>query len=228
MLSKRPRVPSMTDHFGFTMASINETGCVFANLCKGDKNLSTLMHRPFSREEVKAMALGDGWVAAVTIIHKRWFAGFTTYTTSDPAVRGTSGAAAASSTAPALSAPLFIKKLKSRDNNDIIGRKRLTQVHVHGPGNLSGSTQMRMRQPRRNPTLNDLPFLHRSQLMVWVWRRRAARKITNSCLCPLIHFLRQQLNKDFAFNLVGHAVCNCNKCKMQIWKQTRGKMVFRH
>lgn len=38
----------MTDHFGFTMASINETGSVFANPCKGDKNMSTLMYRPFS------------------------------------------------------------------------------------------------------------------------------------------------------------------------------------
>lgn len=43
-----PRVPSMTDYFGFTMASINETGCVFANPCKGEKNMSTLMYRPFS------------------------------------------------------------------------------------------------------------------------------------------------------------------------------------
>lgn len=37
----------MTDHFGFTMASINENGSVFANPCKGEKNLSTLMYRPF-------------------------------------------------------------------------------------------------------------------------------------------------------------------------------------
>lgn len=38
----------MTDYFGFTMASLNENGSVFANPCKGDKNLSTLMYRPFS------------------------------------------------------------------------------------------------------------------------------------------------------------------------------------
>lgn len=43
-----PRVPSMTDYFGFTMACLNETGSAFANPCKGDKNLSTLMYRPFS------------------------------------------------------------------------------------------------------------------------------------------------------------------------------------
>lgn len=41
------RVPAMTDHFGFTMASLNENGSVFANPCKGDKNMSTLMYRPF-------------------------------------------------------------------------------------------------------------------------------------------------------------------------------------
>lgn len=45
-----PRVPSMTDYFGFTMASLNESGSVFANPCKGEKNknMSTLMYRPFS------------------------------------------------------------------------------------------------------------------------------------------------------------------------------------
>nr|CAB3498110.1 unnamed protein product [Digitaria exilis] len=42
-----PRVPSMTDYFGFTMAALNESGSVFANPCKGDKNMSTLMYRPF-------------------------------------------------------------------------------------------------------------------------------------------------------------------------------------
>lgn len=42
-----PRVPAMTDYFGFTMASLNENGSVFANPCKGDKNMSTLMYRPF-------------------------------------------------------------------------------------------------------------------------------------------------------------------------------------
>lgn len=42
-----PRVPSMTDHFGFTMASLSENGSVFANPCKGEKHLSTLMYRPF-------------------------------------------------------------------------------------------------------------------------------------------------------------------------------------
>ena len=38
----------MTDYFGFTMASLNENGSVFANPCKGEKNMSTLMYRPFS------------------------------------------------------------------------------------------------------------------------------------------------------------------------------------
>lgn len=38
----------MNDHFGFTMASLNEKGSVFANPCKGEKNMSTLMYRPFS------------------------------------------------------------------------------------------------------------------------------------------------------------------------------------
>ncbi|MED6135180.1 hypothetical protein PIB30_043879 [Stylosanthes scabra] len=74
-----PRVPSMTDHFGFTMAALNESGSVFANPCKGENNMSTLMYRPFSSwannsewsmrfegEEVKVVALGDAWVAAVT------------------------------------------------------------------------------------------------------------------------------------------------------------------
>lgn len=37
----------MTDYFGFTMASLNENGSVFANPCKGEKNMSTLMYRPF-------------------------------------------------------------------------------------------------------------------------------------------------------------------------------------
>lgn len=43
-----PRVPAMTDYFGFTMASLNENGSVFANPRKGEKNMSTLMYRPFS------------------------------------------------------------------------------------------------------------------------------------------------------------------------------------
>ncbi|RCV33222.1 hypothetical protein SETIT_7G065800v2 [Setaria italica] len=77
-----PRVPSMTDYFGFTMAAMNESGSVFANPCKGDKNMSTLMYRPFGSwagnsewsmrfegEEVKAVALGAGWVAAVTSLN---------------------------------------------------------------------------------------------------------------------------------------------------------------
>ncbi|CAN6237368.1 unnamed protein product [Urochloa humidicola] len=77
-----PRVPSMTDYFGFTMAALNESGSVFANPCKGDKSMSTLMYRPFSSwagnsewsmrfegEEVKAVALGAGWVAAVTSLN---------------------------------------------------------------------------------------------------------------------------------------------------------------
>ncbi|XP_066377432.1 LOW QUALITY PROTEIN: protein ENHANCER OF LHP1 1 [Miscanthus floridulus] len=77
-----PRVPSMTDYFGFTMAAMNGSGSVFANQCKGDKNMSTLMYRPFGSwagnsewsmrfegEEVKAVALGAGWVAAVTSLN---------------------------------------------------------------------------------------------------------------------------------------------------------------
>ncbi|CAL5357377.1 unnamed protein product [Camellia sinensis] len=43
-----PRVLSMTDYFGFTMAALNENGSVFANPCKGEKGMSTLMYRPFS------------------------------------------------------------------------------------------------------------------------------------------------------------------------------------
>lgn len=43
------RVPSMTDYFGFTMASLSETGSVFANPGnKDEKKTSTLMYRPFS------------------------------------------------------------------------------------------------------------------------------------------------------------------------------------
>ncbi|KAG6472940.1 WD repeat and HMG-box DNA-binding protein 1-like [Zingiber officinale] len=74
-----PRVPAMTDYFGFTMAALNENGSVFSNPCKGENNMSTLMYRPFASwannsewsmrlegEEVKAVALGTGWVAAVT------------------------------------------------------------------------------------------------------------------------------------------------------------------
>lgn len=45
--SRGPRVPSMTDYFGFTMASLNENGSAFANPCKGEKSMSTLMYRPF-------------------------------------------------------------------------------------------------------------------------------------------------------------------------------------
>ncbi|XP_035541582.1 WD repeat and HMG-box DNA-binding protein 1 isoform X3 [Juglans regia] len=76
---KGPRVPSMTDHFGFTVAALNENASVFANSCKGEKNMSTLMYRPFSTwannsewsmrlegEEVKVVALGTAWVAAIT------------------------------------------------------------------------------------------------------------------------------------------------------------------
>ncbi|KAK4383334.1 hypothetical protein Sango_2786500 [Sesamum angolense] len=74
--------PAMTDYFGFTMASLNENGSVFANPCKGEKNMSTLMYRPFSSwannsewsmrfegEEVRAIALGSAWVAAVTSLN---------------------------------------------------------------------------------------------------------------------------------------------------------------
>lgn len=77
-----PRVPAMTDYFGFTMASLNENGSVFANPCKGDKNMSTLIYRPFKtwannsewsmrfeEEEVRAVALGTSWVAAVTSLN---------------------------------------------------------------------------------------------------------------------------------------------------------------
>ncbi|EOY22185.1 Transducin family protein / WD-40 repeat family protein isoform 1 [Theobroma cacao] len=80
--STGPRVPPMTDYYGFTMASLNENGSVFANPCKGEKNMSTLMYRPFSSwannsewymrfegEEVKAVALGGTWVAAVTSLN---------------------------------------------------------------------------------------------------------------------------------------------------------------
>ncbi|KAA8541101.1 hypothetical protein F0562_025064 [Nyssa sinensis] len=77
-----PRVPAMTDYFGFTMASLNENGSVFANPCKGEKNMSTLMYRPFSswannsewsmrfeEEEVRVVALGTAWVAAITSLN---------------------------------------------------------------------------------------------------------------------------------------------------------------
>lgn len=37
----------MTDYFGFTMAALNESGCVLASPFKGEKNMSTLMYRPF-------------------------------------------------------------------------------------------------------------------------------------------------------------------------------------
>ncbi|TYH24463.1 hypothetical protein ES288_A03G093600v1 [Gossypium darwinii] len=80
--SMGPRVPPMTDHYGFTMASLNENGSVFANPRKGEKNMSTLMYRPFRSwannsewymrfegEEVKAVALGSTWVAAVTSLN---------------------------------------------------------------------------------------------------------------------------------------------------------------
>ncbi|KAL9267033.1 ENHANCER OF LHP1 1-like protein, partial [Drosera capensis] len=45
--SQGPRVPPMTDYFGFTMASLDENGSIFANPGKGEKHLSTLMYRPF-------------------------------------------------------------------------------------------------------------------------------------------------------------------------------------
>ncbi|KAE8716446.1 Transducin family protein / WD-40 repeat family protein isoform 2 [Hibiscus syriacus] len=77
-----PRVPPMTDHYGFTMASLNENGSVFANPCKSEKNMSTLMYRPFCSwannsewymrfegEEVRAVALGSTWVAAITSLN---------------------------------------------------------------------------------------------------------------------------------------------------------------
>lgn len=56
-----PRVSSMIDIYGFTMASINESGCVLANHCKGVKNMSVLMYRPFrswaSNSEVRGSLL---------------------------------------------------------------------------------------------------------------------------------------------------------------------------
>ncbi|KAG8387949.1 hypothetical protein BUALT_Bualt02G0074400 [Buddleja alternifolia] len=80
--SSGPRIPAMTDYFGFTMASLNENGSVFANPCKGEKSMSTLMYRPFSSwannsewsmrfegEEVRAIALGSAWIAAVTSLN---------------------------------------------------------------------------------------------------------------------------------------------------------------
>ncbi|GMI78175.1 Enhancer Of Lhp1 [Hibiscus trionum] len=79
--STGPRVPPMTDHYGFTMASLNESGSVFANPCKSE-NISTLMYRPFRSwannsewymrfegEEVRAVALGSTWVAAITSLN---------------------------------------------------------------------------------------------------------------------------------------------------------------
>lgn len=77
--SRGPRVPAINDYFGFTMASLSENGCAFANPCKGEKNMSSLLYRPFCTwennsewsmqfegEEVRVVALGDSWVAAVT------------------------------------------------------------------------------------------------------------------------------------------------------------------
>ncbi|KAG2330058.1 hypothetical protein Bca52824_001238 [Brassica carinata] len=77
-----PQVSSMIDIYGFTMASINESGCVFANPSKGEKNMSVLMYRPFRSwasnsewtmrfegEEVKVVANGSGWVAAITSLN---------------------------------------------------------------------------------------------------------------------------------------------------------------
>ncbi|XP_024366191.1 protein ENHANCER OF LHP1 1 [Physcomitrium patens] len=74
------RVPSMTDYFGFTMAAMNERGSVFANPQRGENVPSTMLYRPFNswtsnsewsmrfplEEEVKAVAVGTGWIAAVT------------------------------------------------------------------------------------------------------------------------------------------------------------------
>ncbi|MCO5611416.1 hypothetical protein L7F22_065669 [Adiantum nelumboides] len=77
------RVPAMTDYFGFTMAAMNDTGSVFASPRKGEKSPSTLVYRPFSswasnsewsmrlpaEEEVRAVAVGLGWVAATTSLN---------------------------------------------------------------------------------------------------------------------------------------------------------------
>ena len=64
--STGPRVPPMTDHYGFTMATLNENGSVFANPCKGEKNMSTLMYRPFSswanNSEVRAVTFSKQFV----------------------------------------------------------------------------------------------------------------------------------------------------------------------
>ena len=58
-----PRVSSMIDIYGFTMASINESGCAFANPSKGEKNMSVLMYRPFrswaSNSEVRIITLNS-------------------------------------------------------------------------------------------------------------------------------------------------------------------------
>ncbi|KAL3687304.1 hypothetical protein R1sor_013613 [Riccia sorocarpa] len=73
------RIAPLADYFGFTMAALSEKGSVLANPQK-DKTPSTLVYRPFSSwagnsewsmrfpspEEVKAVAVGDGWVAAAT------------------------------------------------------------------------------------------------------------------------------------------------------------------
>ncbi|CAK9855766.1 unnamed protein product [Sphagnum jensenii] len=81
--SRGLRVPSMTDYFGFTMAAMNDKGSIFANPQKGEKNPSTLLYRPFNswtnnsewsmrfpvEEEVKAVAIGNGWAAAATSLH---------------------------------------------------------------------------------------------------------------------------------------------------------------
>ncbi|KAL2629278.1 hypothetical protein R1flu_013964 [Riccia fluitans] len=77
--TRGPRIAPLADYFGFTMAALSEKGSVLANPQR-DKTPSTLIYRPFSSwasnsewsmrfpstEEVKAVAVGDRWVAAAT------------------------------------------------------------------------------------------------------------------------------------------------------------------
>ncbi|KAJ7538304.1 hypothetical protein O6H91_11G042800 [Diphasiastrum complanatum] len=82
-ISRGMRVPALTDYFGFTMAALNEKGHILASPCAGKDQLSMVMYRPFNSwannsewsmrlppdEEAKAVAIGDGWVAAATSLH---------------------------------------------------------------------------------------------------------------------------------------------------------------
>ncbi|EFJ13490.1 hypothetical protein SELMODRAFT_122132 [Selaginella moellendorffii] len=82
-ITKGVRIPAMADYFGYTMASLGEIACVLASPQNGDKCPSTLTYRPFNswasnsewsmrfpaNEEVKAVAVGNGWAAAATSSH---------------------------------------------------------------------------------------------------------------------------------------------------------------